>query len=697
MRRAVLIALLSFSFAACLDVKNDATVQQLETGASITLAHTPGVAGSYGQANDSELRDSQNRADENVPLDADDNPSPRSAENAPSMGEEGGIGIGSLPETGQIGASCDVPQDCEDHPSECMELPGGYCVVKDCTEDEFADSCPQGSVCHHFQDAQTFCLDRCESHDDCRQDEGYICESDGICWSADFSSGNVLSAVGGPCASSADCLDPDASCYPESLQGKSTGFINGYCMIFGCSAQSCPNDSVCVSLNDGTTTACLASYEKDDGCPQGEGYGRADWGDICWPRCDGDDDCPAGSGCHPEQDYCVSGWSNKPFQCLDQTGEPNETPQFAKTLLVPGSWTELQLCEDDTDWYVVNIPEGHLGTVGVSFHHAMGDLDLLLYDPFGQFLGSRLPHETYGETLRSHENNYEFLSIMNLNGPAVGYYKVQGWNGAQNTYSLEVETTPWQDDLHCTDHFDFDACRGYDGTAEGELLQVPVPSPNDPYVPNGYVLDSLASYRWLRRETMMLIRYAIHEVQQRFADTQPLGLIDMSDKHSLTPGVDVGSPRHPETTHDQGGNVDIAYYQTDGDSVAESVCGPNGSDHDGYYCTSVDNHIMDVPRTTYFMAMLAKHSRLRAIGIDPLLAPMILTEAEALRDAGEISETVYANLTDRLAYGQGWPFHHHHMHLSMRWWNQDSPSFTQLVVANEAPVGCGYRMIGDGE
>jgi len=361
-----------------------------------------------------------------------------------------------------------------------------------------------------------------------------------------------------------------------------------------------------------------------------------------------------------------------------------------------GSWDALQICSEDVDWYAITIPKGHLGTVGATFQHALGDLDLLAYDDQGGFLGSRLWVEDYGAASRGNENNYEFLSIMNLNGDAQGYFKVRPFAGADNNYDFEVTTTPWQDDLLCTDHFGFDACRGYDGTSQGELYQFPFPDPEDPYVGNGYLFDSYGSYRWLRRELIMLVRYAIHETQLKFPGTDPLGLIDMCDKDGVTPGFDVGDPRHPETTHDQGGNIDIAYYQTDGNSSADVVCGPNNTATDGYFCTSVDNHIMDVPRVTYFMAMLNRHPRLRVIGVDTLLAPLIQAEALAQYQAGYFSADTYQSLLSTMAYGDGWPFHHHHMHVSMRWWSEDSAMPGAVMAAPTQVDGCGFRMPGDG-
>jgi hypothetical protein len=222
-------------------------------------------------------------------------------------------------------------------------------------------------------------------------------------------------------------------------------------------------------------------------------------------------------------------------------------------------------------------------------------------------------------------------------------------------------------------------------------------------VPSGYLLESYSNYRWLRRELIMLVRAAIHEVQLAFPGSTPLGLLDMADRDAVTPGFDVGTPRHPESTHDQGGNIDIAYYQTDGDSSGAIVCGPNGSDSDGYYCTSVAHHVVDLPRTVYFMAMLNRSPRVRVIGVDKLLAPLLVAETDRQRAAGTLTNELAQRVIANLAYGDGWPFHHHHMHVSLRWWGDDAPASPSGLAAvttegsGKTPaIGCGYRMPGDG-
>jgi len=36
------------------------------------------------------------------------------------------------------------------------------------------------------------------------------------------------------------------------------------------------------------------------------------------------------------------------------------------------------------------------------------------------------------------------------------------------------------------------------------------------------------------------------------------------------------------------------------------------------------------------------------------------------------------------------------MHVSLRWWGDDEPQPNGLVAHPEFPIGCGYRMPGDG-
>jgi hypothetical protein len=155
-----------------------------------------------------------------------------------------------------------------------------------------------------------------------------------------------------------------------------------------------------------------------------------------------------------------------------------------------------------------------------------------------------------------------------------------------------------------------------------------------------------------------------------FPDTNPIGVIDLCQVDSITPGYDVCDPRHPETSHDQGGfGMDTAYFQTGPDNRARVVCGPGETNHDGYYCTSAAEaeHIVDLTRQAYFQAAIARSPRLRVIGYDRVIGPLVVEEIYRLRDDGIISDTEAENAENTMTWGSGWPSHHHHIHISCQW------------------------------
>jgi len=562
---------------------------------------------------------------------------------------------------GSPGAACDTDEDCAGPNPTCLGLPSGYCAP-DCS----AVTCPSGSVCFEFEDGAMGCLDGCAGDADCRRSEGYICDTDSTCWWYE-PTGSGDSAIGGPCKSDADCKDAGASCYEEGFDGNANGFVAGYCLIFDCTANSCPAGARCVDVTANGDSACFAACGESTPCPRTEGYFCAADDLACWPGCDTDADCPAGYGCSDDIGSCVFGLTSDPFVCADQRFEPNETLATAKDISVPTTVTGLDLCAADEDWYRVAAPAKTLVTVGIEFNHVVGDLDLLAYDDAGVFLGSRMGPENYPAARREYENGLEYQAVINMEGDVAARFRVKPFGDAKNHYDLKVMSVPWLDGLLCGTPFTEAECRGVDTAGTKYLYQFPYARADDLYVPDGYRLESSSSYRWARRELIMLIRHAIHVVQETFPGTTPLGLLDMSDKAGITPGFDVGAARHPELTHDGGGNIDVAYYQNDGSNLEVSVCGSRDSaNQDGSYCTSTNGHIMDVPRTTRFLATLMLHPRLRVVGVDTMLYPLIMAEVERLNMAGEITADQYTRLRAKIAYGEGWPYHFAHIHISMQ-------------------------------
>ena len=624
------------------------------------------------------------------------------------------------------GGNCCLPgQDCgtDGICTACVT----DCAGKDCGDDGCGGQCgicTDGKIC--VFDQCTLCNTQCDGKD-CGDDGcGGSC---GSCPAGTTCTGGQCmepqkGSVGSPCTSDSQCKDPGGTCYPEATGDEPSGFINGYCLVYNCTAGSCPVGSDCFPLLEGGGSLCMATCDTAADCPQAKGYGCLQLtgitDTICWPDCGSDSDCPEDSYCDQGASYCVPdslGCSPtnpfgycpgdlvcqdgecKPydFTCTDQTLEPNETINGAKTVSEQVT-AGMQICSSDEDWFKMTIPAGQVGTLGMYFIHSLGDLDLCAFESDGSFLGCRYPFEDYPANWRGHDWNDEYLSALAVGEPRTLYFKGDGWNKAVNDYQLTVKLTGWKDGDRCQDHYGSAECAGCNpdtgscqlGLGKVNLIQFPFGDSNDPFVGEGYILEHASGYRFLRRELIMHIRYAISEVQKKFPGTKPLGLMDMAQIDGITPGFDVGDPRHPESTHDQGGNIDVAYYQTGPNNEGKIVCDGMGGSNDGYYCTSVANHVVDLPRTAYFVAKLAESSRLRVYGMDVLLAPLILDELKAQKDKGWISEGVYNNAVARAAYGNGWSFHHHHIHVSWKWWGQG------LTMMKEPPLGCGFRMEGDG-
>ena len=189
---------------------------------------------------------------------------------------------------------------------------------------------------------------------------------------------------------------------------------------------------------------------------------------------------------------------------------------------------------------------------------------------------------------------------------------------------------------------------------------------------DGYYIGTLKKYSYLRKHITLAIAWSACEVMRRSPGTAPLAIQDMSQVDGKTPGTDVGAPRHPTTTH-TGSDVDISYYQTDGDNDIQIVCG-DGSDtngngtpgryNDGYFCTT-DKNIVDWDREVWFFAKMADTPLVRVFGIDQTMPAKFTSGADALQKSGAIDAAVKGRMTI-LGYGAsgGWQFHHHHTHMS---------------------------------
>ncbi|MED5465436.1 MAG: hypothetical protein VX699_12360, partial [Myxococcota bacterium] len=214
---------------------------------------------------------------------------------------------------------------------------------------------------------------------------------------------------------------------------------------------------------------------------------------------------------------------------------------------------------------------------------------------------------------------------------------------------------------------------------------------------------------WLRRDLALLVQYAAGKTNclsqgWSFGNRAPLGLGDMSEADGSIPGTSDNDPGHPEGSHTNGFDIDVAYFQTGTpDNELRSVCahtrcdGPVDSETgdcygpitDEYHCVEPPD-MLDVWRTALYLGLLHESPSLRVIGVDGKVGPLVEAAFEQLCGAGWLTGVVCEG-NSRLAYevedtGMGWfYFHHHHFHISLEepdpltWWL--FPRFTSRCLS----------------
>ena len=382
-------------------------------------------------------------------------------------------------------------------------------------------------------------------------------------------------------------------------------------------------------------------------------------------------------GVCPRDFRCRDGACQEIPECARDPYEPNDSLARATTL-EPGVALEGFACQDDADWFRVVVPAGHVVSVLMNIPGWSDDpsnLDLYAYAADGRALGGRFADKDPNpKSIRGFDTDEEAAGFIATAGAPRTYYVkvVPGALIGSSSYRIVAEATPYLDggpDCRDLGYTALECTGGRKGTQT--LLMFPFHEVADPEAGAGYAFDSVTNYRWVRRETLMLVRYALREVAAKFPGTRPLGMTDMCQRDGITPGYDIGAPRHPATSHDQGGNLDVAYFQTGPDNHTRVICDGQGGSQtpDSWYClpSAAMTHTVDLPRTVYMVVALARSPRLRAVGVDRVIAPIMQQEAERMLQEGVITDEEYNGYAMHVVWGDAWPAHHHHLHLSLQW------------------------------
>ena len=344
----------------------------------------------------------------------------------------------------------------------------------------------------------------------------------------------------------------------------------------------------------------------------------------------------------------------------------NNTLETASGLLAEDDLTYegVRLCTGDVDYYRIDVPPKRWVSLKVTIDgdgDGQTDLDLLEIDADDEVIWGSASGEAF-ERIAFHNPTDE---------PVSHFARVEGYDGARADYDILVHVDRYHEQVDCDDAFPDEDPLDERGPCN-TIMQFPQANSDR----EGYLVTHQAHYSNLRREVQYLVSYAAREVAAAFPDTEPLGLLDMSQWDGDTPGRMVGQLRHPEGTHVDGNDIDIAYYSLSAGNEGKIVC-PSS---DAYFCTGPASDL-DVDRTTYFLAKLSDNSNVRVTGVDPEVAALVEPRAYEMEDEGLITREQRQLLVGKLAYGSGWPFHHHHIHLSWNW--EDGHE-----ERGEAPVGC---------
>jgi hypothetical protein len=334
--------------------------------------------------------------------------------------------------------------------------------------------------------------------------------------------------------------------------------------------------------------------------------------------------------------------------------------------------------------------------LGIDSAHSSGDLEVNLVEADGDIRAlASIEPGSYHEENSVGPLNLQAYGMIGAANSLPTWLEVKGQGGAVNNYSVVNRQTEWQDGPDCIQLFGTQDCLATSSSGNhdpSKLLVFPIGHSADPYIGDGVFFENglwyvggpqftVTSSLWGRRNVLMIIRHAIHSVQEAFPGTAPLGIGDISMPDGTTPSG------HPNGTHYYGTNIDVAYYikpEFHGEygnmcyrhicceaAMTDWSCVEHSNRYSPDYGTCIpgseSTHIVDIPRTAMFIAKVAGSGHLRVIGVEAKIEAELdsaLTDlvSQGLITAAEKS-AAQAHMATANDHGS-WIWHFNHMHAS---------------------------------
>ena len=210
---------------------------------------------------------------------------------------------------------------------------------------------------------------------------------------------------------------------------------------------------------------------------------------------------------------------------------------------------------------------------------------------------------------------------------------------------------------------------------------------------DGFKVYTLSQWSYLRRDTFVLVKYAAAATACALPGSWPISMADGSASDGTTPKDSKGNYRHPPGSHANGVDIDVAYYQTGTkDHDPRPVCDEtNSAGVKVNHCTETPD-TLDLTRSTFFLAKMFESGRIRVAGVDGMIGPLMMIEADKLYKSQMVSGRSLRTLKKRLRWeitntGQGWYLsHHHHVHVSTIYLGYPSSSSTGSTFSIQIPM-----------